>query len=62
MASTKDIDGSEIEFVPVPKSEQLDRDDDGSDDTDALDVTTGADDHNLEQYKDRDGPVWGGPE
>ncbi len=52
----------ETEFVPVPESEQLDTDDDGSDDTDALDDATGADDDDLGQHKDREGPVWGGPE
>ncbi len=52
----------ETEFVPVPESEQLDQDDDGTDDTDALDDVTGADDDDLEQFKDREGSVWVGPE
>lgn len=52
----------ETEFVPVPESEQLDTDEDGSQDTNAFDDDTGFDDHDLEAYKDRDGPVWAGPE
>ena len=53
----------ETEFVPVPKSEQLDTDEEGlAIDTDATDDLTGDDAEDLEQYKDRSGPVWGGPQ
>ena len=53
---------AKTEFVEVPESEQLDTDVDGSDDTDALDDDTGDDTENLEAYRGREGPVWGGPE
>ena len=53
----------ETEFVPVPESEQLDTDEEGlAVDTDAIDDDTGDDTENLEAYRDRDGPVWAGPE
>jgi len=52
--------GEETEFVSVPESEQLDYDDDGSDDTDAITERSGADDEDLEKYKDRNAPVWEG--
>lgn len=55
---------TETEFTPVPEAEQLDADPKptaGGDDT-ALDGTSGNDAGDLEQYKDRNGPVWAGPE
>ncbi len=49
----------ETEYVEVPLKEQLDHDDDGSDDTNA--VTDGdADDRDLDDYRDTAGQVWDG--
>ncbi len=48
------------EYTVVPESEQLDYDEDGSDDTDALTRETGADDEDLDEYRDRSGPIWRG--
>ncbi len=48
------------EYTVVPESEQLDTDDDGSDDTNALTVETGADDEDLDDYRNRSGPIWRG--
>lgn len=50
----------ETEFTPVPPEEQLDHDDDGSDDTDAITRRSGADNLDLDKYRDRDAPVWSG--
>lgn len=50
------------EYVVVPPSERLDRDDDGSDDSDAIDEATGNDTEDLDDYRDLDAPVWSGPE
>ena len=48
------------EYTVVPESEQLDYDDDGSDNTDALDEATGDDTGDLGNYRNRDGPIWRG--
>ena len=48
------------EYTVVPESEQLDHDDEGSDFTDALNATSGADDKDLDKYRDRSGPIWRG--
>jgi len=48
------------EYLVVPADQQLDHDDDGSEDTNALTVETGADDEDLDDYRDRDGPIWRG--
>jgi hypothetical protein len=48
----------ETEYVKVPKKDQLDYDEDGSDDTNAITEETGADDEDLDDYRDRTGPVW----
>ena len=48
------------EYTVVPESEQLDYDDDGSDFTDALDEATGDDTEDLDDYRDRGGPIWRG--
>ncbi len=58
---------TETEFVPVPKAEQLDHDEDGSQgpaaaDSDAIDDATGNDTAGLTEARDRDAAVWGGPE
>ncbi len=53
----------ETEFVSVPVDQQLDTDEEGlSIDTDAIDDNSGDDTEDLEKYKDRNGPVWAGPE
>lgn len=49
------------EYAVVPEDEQLDHDDDGSDDTDALDEETGDDAEDLDSYRQRDAEVWSGP-
>ncbi len=51
-------DPDEEEFASVPLDEQLDHDDDGSDNTDALDEATG--DDSGGNYRNRDGPIWRG--
>ncbi len=48
------------EYTVVPLAEQLDYDADGSDDTNALTSETGADDNDLDEYRDRSGPIWRG--
>ena len=48
------------EYTVVPESEQLDQDDDGSESTNALTSETGADDDDLDDYRDRSGPIWRG--
>lgn len=48
------------EYTVVPLDEQLDYDDDGSDDTNALTPETGDDTEDLDKYRDRDAPVWAG--
>lgn len=48
------------EYTVVPLAEQLAIDDDGSDDTNALTEETGADDEDLDDYRDRSGPIWQG--
>ena len=48
------------EYTVVPESEQLDHDDDGSEFTNALTAETGADDEDLDDYRDRSGPIWRG--
>ena len=48
------------EYTVVPESEQLDYDDDGSEFTDALTSETGADDKDLDKYRDRSGLIWQG--
>ena len=48
------------EYTVVPEDEQLDHDDDGSDDTNALTPETGDDTEDLDKYRDRDGKVWPG--
>ncbi len=50
------------EYTVVPDDEQLDRDDDGSRSTDALDEATGADDDDLDDYRIRDAAIWPGSE
>jgi hypothetical protein len=55
-------DPDEDEFASVPVTKQLDHDDDGSDDTNALTDDTGADNDDLDNYRDLDAPVWEGPE
>ena len=53
----------ETEFVSVPKSEQLDTDEEGlAIDTDAIDDLSGDDTHDLDDYTNPNGPVWAGPE
>lgn len=52
----------ETEFVPVPPEEQLDIDDDTDEFANALTEETGADDEDLDDYRNLDGPIWGGPE
>ncbi len=49
---------SDPEYTVVPLDEQLDHDDDGSDDTDALDDETG-DDTDLD-YRRHTGVLWRG--
>ncbi len=56
----KIVDPDEPEFTPVPLEDQLDRDDDGSDNTDALDEATGDDTGDLGNYRNRDGAIWRG--
>lgn len=51
---------SDPEYTVVPLEEQLDYDDDNSDNTDALDEATGADDDDLDDYRDRSGSIWRG--
>ncbi len=46
------------EYTVVPLEEQLDIDDDGSDDTNALNDETG--DDTDQSYRRRDGPLWRG--
>ncbi len=49
------------EYTVVDLAKQLDTDDDGSDDTNALTSETGADDDDdLDKYRDRSGPIWRG--
>ncbi len=49
------------EYTVVPESEQLDHDDGwGSDFADALDEATGDDTEDLDDYRDRSGPIWRG--
>ena len=48
------------EYTVVPESEQLDYDEDGSDNTDALDDATGDDTDDLGNYRNRNGPIWRG--
>ncbi len=48
------------EYTVVDLAKQLDTDDDGSDDTNALTSETGADDDDLDEYRDRSGPIWRG--
>ncbi len=51
---------SDPEYTVVPADQQLDHDDDGSDDTNALTDATGDDTADLDDYRDRSGPVWAG--
>ncbi len=51
---------SDPEYTVVPVSEQLDIDEDGSDNTNALDEATGDDTADLDGVRDRDAPVWEG--
>ncbi len=60
MSHTPIHDPDETEFTSVPLEDQLDYDDDGSDNTDALDEATGADNDDLGKYRNRDGPIWRG--
>ncbi len=62
MSHTPTHDPDEPEFASVPLEEQLDHDDDGSDNTDALDEATGDDTGDLGNYRDLWGPVWWGVE
>ena len=51
------------EYTVVPLAEQLDYDEDGSDDTDALTPVgddPGDDTEDLDAYRDRSGPIWRG--
>lgn len=48
------------EYTIVPSAEQLEIDDDGSDDTNALDEATGDDTEDLDEYRDRSGEIWRG--
>ncbi len=59
---TEEIDGDEEEreYIVVPPSERLDHDDDGSDDTDAIDDETGTDQEAIDQARVTDGPLWEG--
>lgn len=52
---------SDPEFTAVPKKERLEIDDDSDPAANALDEATGADDEDLDDYRNLDGPVWGGP-
>lgn len=49
------------EYTVVPLADQLDYDDDGSDDTNALTPETGDDTDDVDKYRDRDAAVWPGP-
>ena len=58
---TEKIDSEEErEYTEVPSSERLDYDEDGSDDTNAITDDTGADDDDLDDYRDLDAPIWEG--
>ncbi len=61
MASiVRKYDPDEREFTSVPLDQQLDHDDDGSSNTNALDDETGDDTDDLDNYRDRSGPLWQG--
>ncbi len=60
MSHQRIYDSDEPEFTSVPLDQQLDRDDDGSDNTNALDEATGDDTDDLDKYRDRSGKVWEG--
>ena len=60
MPIDKGFDPTETEFTSVPEDEQLDTDEDGSDNTDALDESTGDDTENVGRYPDRGGTIWRG--
>ena len=61
-------DPDETEFTSVPLDQQLDHDDDGSSNTNAITeektadgvVFFDADDDDLDDYRDRSGPIWKG--
>ncbi len=51
------------EYLVVPESGQLDHDEDGSDDTNALTPVgddPGDDTEDLDEYRNRSGPIWRG--
>ncbi len=59
------MDRKEKEYTVVPPEQRLDHDDDGSDDTDAINEATGNDQEaidqaRIDQARVTDGPLWEG--